>query len=119
MTKVYEGRRSLAGVTVDGRPLDPRLDLHSLSRAGFEWGYEGGGPGQLALAILADHFGDDARAQSAYKRFRTNVIAVIEDDEWALDGEAIERALVGVVDVPLTLEQFLDRVRGRESDGEA
>ena len=43
-------------VTVDGRPLDPRLDLRVLSASGFEWGYDGGGPGQLALAILADQF---------------------------------------------------------------
>ena len=41
-------------VTVDGQPLDPRRDLRDLGAEGFEWGYEGTGPAQLSLAILAD-----------------------------------------------------------------
>ena len=49
-------------VTVDGNPLNPRLDLRAMSKAGFEWTYEGAGPAQLALALLADHLGDDAAA---------------------------------------------------------
>ena len=62
--KTYVGGRSLAGaeVTVDGRKLDPRFDLKRLSPTGFEWTYVGNGPAQLALALLADHLGDDARA---------------------------------------------------------
>ncbi len=62
--KIYAGERTLSGalVTVDGAPLPPRLDLHSFNRTGFEWTYAGPGPQQLALALLADHLGDDARA---------------------------------------------------------
>ena len=57
--KTYVGGRSLDGavVTVDGKPLPPRYDLKRLSPAGFEWTYEGAGPAQLSLALLADHFG--------------------------------------------------------------
>jgi uncharacterized protein (DUF2249 family) len=36
-------------------PLPPRNDLYNHSPNGFEWGYGGSGPAQLALAILADH----------------------------------------------------------------
>ncbi len=73
--KVYEGGRSLAGavVTVDGKKLDPRFDLKRLSRAGFEWTYEGAGPAQLALALLADHFGDDRRALEQHDLFMREV----------------------------------------------
>lgn len=39
-------------VTVDNRSLNPRLDLFNHSPTGFEWGYGGSGPAQLALAIL-------------------------------------------------------------------
>ena len=55
--KQYAGRRQgyAVIVTVDGRPLNPRLDLWNHSPTGFEWGYGGSGPAQLALAILADH----------------------------------------------------------------
>jgi len=31
-------------VTVDGRPLDPRLDLFNHAPTGFAWGYLGSGP---------------------------------------------------------------------------
>jgi Family of unknown function (DUF6166) len=62
MMKTNRGGRSLAGavVTVDGQPLAPREDLRRLSATGFGWTYEGAGPAQLALALLADHLGDDA-----------------------------------------------------------
>lgn len=39
----------------DARPLSPRSDLVNHSPSGFNWGYGGSGPAQLALAILADH----------------------------------------------------------------
>ena len=55
--KTYAGGRSLDGavVTVDGATLDRRFDLAVFCRAGFGWTYEGDGPRQLALALLADH----------------------------------------------------------------
>lgn len=40
-----------------GYPLPLRLDLFNHSPDGFEWGYGGSGPAQLALAILADFLG--------------------------------------------------------------
>jgi hypothetical protein len=94
--KVYEGGRSLAGavVTVDGKKLPPRLDLKRLSPAGFEWTYEGAGPAQLALAILADHFGDDQKALAHYEPFMRDVIAVL-DNAWRLTSADIDAALSG------------------------
>ena len=40
------------------KPLDSRRDLWNHSPTGFEWGYCGSGPAQLALALLADHLGE-------------------------------------------------------------
>jgi Family of unknown function (DUF6166) len=50
--KTYAGKRQgySVSVTVDGRRLNPRLDLWNHSPTGFEWGYGGSGPAQLALA---------------------------------------------------------------------
>ena len=50
--KTYQGKRTgyAVDVTVDGRALDPRFDLWNHSPTGFEWGYGGSGPAQLALA---------------------------------------------------------------------
>jgi hypothetical protein len=92
--KVYEGSRSLAGavVTVDGKPLPPRFDLKRLSPAGFEWTYEGAGPAQLALALLADHFGDDQKALLHYEAFMREVVAEL-DNAWRLTSADIDAAL--------------------------
>ena len=113
--KIYRGRRSAEGcaVSVDGAPLDPRADLDDgPSGAGFEWGYEGAGPGRLALAILADHFGDAGRALGDWRRFQKAVISALQGDEWALDSAAIDQALGSVAVVPMTLGELLNKARG-------
>jgi len=92
--KVYEGGRSLDGavVTVDGKPLNPRFDLKRFSAMGFEWTYEGDGPRQLALALLADHFGDDQKALALTENFMREVVSVL-DNAWSLTSEEIDAAL--------------------------
>jgi hypothetical protein len=42
--KTYEGLRRFyaVDVTVDGRSLNPRLDLYNHSPTGFEWGFRRG-----------------------------------------------------------------------------
>ena len=95
--KIYEGWREgyAVIVTVDGRPLNPRLDLYNHSPTGFEWGYCGSGPAQLALAILADHLGDDEQALNLHQRFKWQVIAELPRKCWMLTsreiGEAVQR----------------------------
>ena len=95
--KRYEGGRSLAGaqVTVDGQRLDPRFDLKRLSPTGFEWTYEGNGPAQLALALLADHLGNDAKALQLYRSFMRAVVAEL-DNSWELTSSEIDAALRGI-----------------------
>ena len=95
--KTYVGGRSLAGaeVTVDGSKLDPRFDLKRLSPTGFEWTYEGNGPAQLALALLADHLGDDAKALRLHQSFMRAVVAEL-DNSWELTSAEIDAALRGI-----------------------
>ena len=92
--KLYRGGRSLDGavVTVDGKPLSPRYDLKRLSATGFEWTYQGAGPAQLALAMLADHLGDDAQALALYEPFMAWVVAEL-DNSWELTSADIDMAL--------------------------
>lgn len=78
-------------VTVDGRPLDPRLDLHRYSSNGFEWSYEGEEPRQLSLAILAAHLGDE-RAKELVEPFMRSVVANF-GNEWELTSADIDAAL--------------------------
>ncbi len=95
--KLYAGGRSLDGaqVTVDGAPLDPRFDLAVFCRAGFEWTYAGDGPRQLALALLADHLGDGARARALAEPFMHAVVAEL-DNAWQLTGAEIDAALAAL-----------------------
>jgi hypothetical protein len=92
--KIYRGGRGLDGavVTVDGKKLAPRQDLRRLSATGFEWTYEGAGPAQLALALLADHLGDDARALALHDPFMRKVVAEL-DNSWELTSADIDAAL--------------------------
>ena len=112
--KIYQGTRTPEGctVTVNGTPLDERTDLRRHSTSGFEWGYEGSGPRQLALAILADHFGDDARALSQCPLFMEVAIAEFKGDEWKLTTEQIDNTFSQVVEVPFDLETLFNKVRG-------
>lgn len=112
--KIYHGTRTLEActVTAGGAPLDERLDLRQHSTSGFEWGYEGSGPRQLALAILADHFGDGARALSQCQVFMEVVIAELKGDDWTLTAEQIDNSFSQVVQVPFDLETLLNKVRG-------
>jgi len=95
----YRGGRSLDGavVTVDGKPLAPRYDLRRLSATGFEWTYEGAGPAQLALALLADHLGDDARALQLYDRVMRTLVADL-DNSWELTSADLDAAIAGLRD---------------------
>lgn len=66
MTKIYMGARTKLGVVVEVKIYDHRnrarqrnlrhIPCHSPD--GFEMGYEGSGPADLALAILVDYFGE-------------------------------------------------------------
>ena len=104
--KHYSGRREgyAVIVMVDGKPLNPRFDLSNHSPTGFEWGYAGSGPAQLALAILADHCKDDAKALNFHQRFKWALIAELPYKEWILTSDDIERALRNLRDQELLPE---------------
>ena len=107
--KRYEGRREgyAAIVTVDGRRLNPRFDLWNHSPTGFEWGYNGSGPAQLALAILADHCGNDEQAFNFHHRFKWAVIAELPGRHWILTSEDIDRVLRTLRDAEPVMEGVL------------
>ena len=90
---VYRGRRDPTApvggeleVTVDGEPLAKRYDLLSASPSGFETGYNGSGPAQLAIAMLAHAF-DDEFACEYYQQFKREVVAEFPESGWTLTKE--------------------------------
>ena len=86
--KTYHGKRGRDGVKVrvvdeldqTGYKLKPRNDLRNHSPDGFEYGYGGSGPAQLALALLADVF-DDYTALNFYQQFKREEIATLDQRE--------------------------------------
>jgi hypothetical protein len=94
--KTYTGERTSAGgqtvLVIDGpsprRMLDPRRDLRNHSLDGFEWGYGGSGPAQLALALLADALGSDDRALAIYQDFKWFAVSGF-GNAWSMTSQEI------------------------------
>ena len=90
------------------QPLPLRLDLFNHSPTGFNWGYGGSGPAQLAVALLADALGDDDRAIRLHQCFKFKVVACWpEGERWWITAEQIA-AVVKVIEqeaVPIANEQ--------------
>lgn len=95
--KVYQGDRTIDGilVTVDGELLDERLDLKRFTNNGFEWTFEGDESRQLALAILADHLNDSARALALTEGFMKAVVANF-DNTWEMTSNDVADAVTAL-----------------------
>ncbi|MDS0296689.1 DUF6166 domain-containing protein [Halogeometricum luteum] len=108
---VYVGYRRRGRAIVEKHPdqeqltLDRSLELTSHSPSGFEWGYGGSGPAQLALALLLDHTDDEEVALAEYMAFKTEVVSQLEctgsDGYWRLTGREIDAALRETVKEPV------------------
>ncbi len=92
--KTYAGARTIDGikVTVNDQPLVEGYDIRRFTTMDFEWTYEGDGPRQLALALLADHLGNDERALALSEPFMKLVVADLDND-WVLNSSDIDAAL--------------------------
>jgi hypothetical protein len=75
--------------------LDPRRSqkVWNHSPDGFQWGYGGSGPAQLALAILLDVTGDEALSVRLHQDFKRDKIAQL-DDSFVLTEAEIQTWLV-------------------------
>ena len=89
MHTLYQGTRTRSGcvITANGKPIPARTDLVNHSPEGFEWGYDGSGPAQASLAILAHAIGP-ARALNIYQAFKHQVVANLPS-EWQMNSDDI------------------------------
>ena len=67
-----EGTAATREVRVNGKRLDPRPSQRLMNHSpdGFNWGYGGSGPAQLALAILLAAGLTSRQALTHYQRFK-------------------------------------------------
>jgi hypothetical protein len=91
--KVYMGYRllgiSYVFVWEAARPqkpvrLDPRIDLWEYSPSRLEWGTEGTGPAQLALALASHCLGDDERAMRIHQQLKQVIRDELDRDMWSM-----------------------------------
>lgn len=92
---VYRGFRHSGGmgnqlVTKDDDILSPAPSqkIWNHSPDGFNWGYAGSGPAQLALALLYDVTRDRDRAVANHQRFKRAYVTGWKDD-WQITSEEI------------------------------
>ncbi len=81
VTKVTAGKRGAYMVTT--LHPEPSLKLHNHSPTGFNWGYGGSGPAQLALALLLDATGDEELAVRGHQDYKQDVISGLPDS-WVI-----------------------------------
>jgi hypothetical protein len=81
LTGDYESRE----VYLDGKWLDPRPSqkCRNHSPDGFNWGYGGSGPAQLALAIMLKLTGK----ADGYQDFKWSVIAPLPQSDFEIEFE--------------------------------
>lgn len=97
--QLYNKLTNLGEIKLEGRRIGPNrrvwlddqellparsLAVSNHSPDGFEWGYGGSGPTQLALAIMLELVPDVRLAQSLYQQFKWDFIASIEGDEFVM-----------------------------------
>jgi len=89
----YVGKRNSSGTSVKIMPgnkrLSPRYDIVNHSPDGFEWGYSGSGPAQLAFAILSDYTNDEF-AMKHYQDFKEKIISHLHRDGFKLQSFGID-----------------------------
>jgi hypothetical protein len=96
-TKCYVGDRLPGGkavvavhvLTPSGVDTYPLLHVVRHSPDGFNWGYRGSGPADLARSILTDCLGQDPVPQ-LYHAFKDHFIAPLDQDgPWHIDEASI------------------------------
>ena len=108
---VYVGYRQRGRAVVEKQPGEERLtperslELANHSPSGFEVGYCGSGPAQLALALLLDYTDDEEVALDHHQEFKNEVVSQLDctgpDGRWRLTGRDIEAVLRETADKPV------------------
>jgi predicted ribonuclease YlaK len=86
MTLELKGNMETREVWLFGNKLDPKASLKLVNHSpdGFNWGYAGSGPAQLALAICLEIMGPD-KALAIYQDFKFLYITRLPQTDFEVD----------------------------------
>lgn len=76
-------------------PLDPQTDLVNHSPTGFEWGYAGSGPAQLAFA-MAHYLVGEARARAVYQDLKFRLVVRLPHEGWELQADDVVKLIATI-----------------------
>jgi Family of unknown function (DUF6166) len=99
--------------------LNPRLDLWAHSPSGFEWGYLGSGPAQLALALAADAIGDADRAVQVHQLLKGPMQRGWGRDCWSITRTRLLEMIVDLAkDLPVPWDREIPAEPPVETGGD-
>ncbi len=86
MENIIKGIIATREVTIDSKKLNPvrSQKVYNHSPDGFNWGYGGSGPAQLALAILLK-FTDKDTALRLHQEFKWDIIAKLPQKDFEIN----------------------------------
>lgn len=110
MDRIFRGKRVedirlvevIQGERVVLLPLKPSLQIADRSPEGFNWGYEGSCPAQLALGILYEVTGNVALSREYYQLFKIDHVSQWSE-HWEMRESEVFQWLrdVGAVGTPM------------------
>jgi len=88
---MIRGNWSTHRVTVKGCVLNPEASLKVINHSptGFNWGYGGSGPAQLALALLMVFAGREF-AEGNYMNFKWQIVAKLPQRDFEMPAATVE-----------------------------
>lgn len=90
--------------------LDLARELYDHSPDGFNWGYGGSGPAQLALAMLYEATGDVDFALCMHQDVQFSLVVKLEGNCWARSEEDVLKAAFAVARTPLAKEAAVQQL---------
>ena len=110
--RIYEVGRDADGVWArvnDGESTTPLIHLMRHSPDGFEYGYGGSGPSDLARSIVGDVYGTDHPNQRGYMALKMEWVATLGDGGPFRISEILVRTIVELAIHPDTIDQMGQR----------
>lgn len=79
-------------IFIDGHEIDLKKSLKVVNHSptGFQWGYQGSGPSQSALALLLEFGASKEEAVAWYQEFKRDKISTLPQEDFEMEDSVVE-----------------------------